>query len=64
MSIDDSIYDISDHVQDSNVEDAFNDVVQYISTLEQTNGEIQARNFELENALKVLMGIKEEKNNE
>ena len=41
MSIDDSIYDISDHVQDSNVEDAFNDVVQYISTLEQTNGEIR-----------------------
>jgi hypothetical protein len=61
MSIDDDYFDVSSFVEGTEYEDAFSRFAEYVANEEEENDVLRKRNRELENCVRVMMGIKEEK---
>jgi len=60
MSIDDDYFDVSSFVEGTEVEESFSSFATYTAEVEKENDQLRKRNRELENAMKVIMGLKDD----
>lgn len=71
MSIDDDYFDMSAFVEErkllpewEHIDETWERFSSYTASVEQNNEQLRRRNAELEMTLKVMMGLKEETNND
>jgi hypothetical protein len=60
MSIEDDYFDVRSFVEGTEVEESFSRFAAYITEVEKENDQLRKRNRELENAMKVIMGLKDD----